>query len=275
MFLFLLLGPSLLSHGQSKAQKKVISIVEEGEYLYRLEMASWHGTDLFLEHCGDKRNDIQGYFSYPATSDSTRCVFFGKGDIPKIIGNITFDKTFNLNSATINIGERGFTEEENSLYIIRQKALAEAQTDTLFKYYKKTNLNFIPLVYKGEKKVYILTGPIETGVVIFGNDYLLTFDKKNNLRKKKSIHNNIIFTSYEAEDGKELVGGMHSHLPTTGDFITPTDVCTLMLYSKYTNWEQYYVISENYVTIWDCKDNEAAVLTREAFNKISNKNKSN
>ncbi|MBK8496279.1 MAG: hypothetical protein IPL50_15680 [Chitinophagaceae bacterium] len=38
-------------------------IVDEGKRLYRSEMASWYGTDVFLEVYKDQSN-IGGYFSY-------------------------------------------------------------------------------------------------------------------------------------------------------------------------------------------------------------------
>src|SRR5689334_9378884 len=38
-------------------------IVDEGKQLYRSEMASWYGTDVFLEQFKE-RDKIGGYFSY-------------------------------------------------------------------------------------------------------------------------------------------------------------------------------------------------------------------
>ncbi len=98
------------------------------------------------------------------------------------------------------------------------------RSDTLFQIYENTNLNLI-LISNGEKKVYILTGPQQSGVVIFGNDYLVTFDKANKLIGKKRLHKNIIPLPYEGtDDEKKTEGTVHSHLPETGDFITATDI---------------------------------------------------
>lgn len=49
-------------------------VLEEGYKLYRSEKASWHGTDVFLEKHGDKRDQIKGYFSTQTTTNTT--VFF-------------------------------------------------------------------------------------------------------------------------------------------------------------------------------------------------------
>jgi hypothetical protein len=137
------------------------------------------------------------------------------------------------------------------------------------------NPNFIPLNDEDGKRVYVLTGPQKHGIVVFGNDYLMTFDKENRLKGKRRLHKNIISTEYGKQDGKPIVGAMHTHLPETVDLITATDVCTLMLYGKFTQWGQYYIISEKNVTIWDCKKNKLSlVMTRKAWDKIySNQNK--
>jgi hypothetical protein len=145
-------------------------------------------------------------------------------------------------------------------------------TDTVFKYFKNTELNPIPVIRNGVKRVYILTGTKVNGVVIFGNDYLVSFNKINDITDIKRLHKNLIAIPYHqasADSSKTEQGAAHSHLPETGDFITATDICTLMLYERFTTWKQYYVLSKNYVSIWDCKKNELSEMTMEAWKKIS------
>jgi len=253
------------SFGQTKVQKQTSKIVEEGKLLYKSEMASWYGTDLFLEKFSFQRSNIGGYFSY-SEKDISKCVFFSKNENPKIIGTITFDSTYNVKTAKAEGLEREFTETEFDLYSIRKQTLAIINTDTLFKTYQNTNLNLIPIIANKEKKVYVLTGPKNNGVVIIGNDYLLKFDKENNIIEKKQLHKNIIPINYGK--GNE-VAAVHSHLPETGDFITSTDICTLMLYEKFAKWKQHYVISQNYVSIWDCEKDILATMTRTAWDKMN------
>ena len=130
------------------------------------------------------------------------------------------------------------------------------------------NLNLIPLVNGRDKKVYVLTGPKEHGIVVFGNDYLLTFDDANNLVSKAQLHKNIIPIK-DQKDETKVIATMHTHLPETGDYITATDICTLMLYSKFTTWKQHIVVSENYVSIWDCEKNTLFAMTKKAWEKIN------
>lgn len=148
---------------------------------------------------------------------------------------------------------------------MRKLALAEIRSDTLFKTYKNTDLNLIPLIDGESRKVYVLTGPKQSGVVIFGNDYLLTFDTDNKLTAKKRLHKNIIPIYFESDDlkGMKVEGAMHSHLPETGDFITATDICTLMLYSKFAKWKTHSVYSKKYLNVWNCETNELTVIPNE------------
>lgn len=260
---------SLSVFGQSNPTDEAQPIVAEGKILYKSEMASWYGTDLFLENYKDREN-IGGYFSY-TDNDIAKCIFFSKADKPKVIGTIFFDSTYNTQTANVDLAERNFSENENDLYEIRKLALKEINTDTLFKTYKNTNLNLIPIINGKEKKVYVLTGPQNTGVVIFGNDYLLTFDKNNKLLLKKQLHQNIIPVYYggKEEEDKKTISAMHNHQPETGEFMTATDICTLMLYGRLAKWDQHIVISKKYMNIWSCKTNQLTVIPNDVVNKIN------
>jgi len=259
---------TLITFGQGNLTKKTQPIVDEGKLLYKSEMASWYGTDIFLENYKQREN-IGGYFSY-TENEASKCIFFSKSDNPKVIGTISFDNTYNVKTANTDLTERDFTKTENDLYEIRKLAFKEIQSDTLFKTYKNTSLNLIPLINGKEKKVYILTGPKNNGVVIFGNDYLITFDKNNKLVTKKQLHKNIIPIEYgKTEDGKEVVSTIHSHLPETGEFITATDICTLMLYEKFAKWKSHNVVSEKYLNIWNCETDELNVIKMDVVKKIN------
>lgn len=251
---------NISAFGQDNPTEQARPIVAEGKRLYKSEMASWNGTDLFFTKYTDRTN-IGGYFSY-TINDTSKCIFFSKTDNPKVIGTISFDSTYNTKKAITDLTERDFTLFEKDLYTIRKLALTEINSDTLFKLYKNTNLNLIPLKNDNEKKVYVLTGSEQSGVVIFGNDYLLTFDQDNKLTSKKQLHRNIIPISYgeKETDGKKIEGSVHVHLPETGDFITATDICTLMLYEKFAKWKQHNVVSKNYLNIWNCLTNELTVV---------------
>ena len=56
-------------NAQDSPTERAQPIVREGKELYRSEMASWYGTDIFLEKYKDKAN-IGGYFSYSENNKS-------------------------------------------------------------------------------------------------------------------------------------------------------------------------------------------------------------
>lgn len=254
--------------GAQNLEEKAKEIWTEGKLLYQTEMASWYGTDMFLMQYGE-REKIAGYFSYLDNNVPT-CIFFSHGEIPDVIGTITFDSTYLIEKANADLTVRNFTPLENELYQLREAALEQVVNDTFFKNYRNANLNLIPLISEKEKKVYILTGPTQSGVVLLGNDYLLNFSNDFELIRKKELHRNLIPIEYRSADDKSENAGitMHNHSPETGDFITPTDVCTLMLYGKFTGWELHYTVSKNYLSTFNCKTSELHIITMEALEKI-------
>ncbi|WP_207435698.1 hypothetical protein [Sabulibacter ruber] len=270
----LLLGHTLF--GQSKAiGKKDDEVLQEGLRLYRSELTSWYGTDLFMERLQDKAPLLGGYLSYQE-GNQMKCVFFTKDQKPSALVVITFDSTFNLQKVQIEDQQRPLTSLEEDLITIRQTALARINADTLFRNYNNASLNLVPLIDKSSKKVYVLTGPKIHGVVLFGNDYLLTFDKDNKIRSVKKLHQNLIPVQSAADSkelGKQIVTTMHSHLPESGDHITATDICTLLLYQKFTTWKQHLVLTPNNVSIWDCSASKLVTMSKEAWEKMSNQEK--
>lgn len=242
------------------------SIVADARQLYRSEMASWFGTDVFVEKSKDKSR-AKGYFSY-ALPNATRCIFYSNDSIPVVLGSITFDSTYNVNTAAADFAERNFSDLEKDIFLLRSKAFDIISKDTFFLQYKNTNYNIIPMIMNGERRVYILTGTTQNGEVIFGNDYLLYFNAQNDLENKKRLHNSIIRTAYGAQpDGNDIVGGMHTHV--LDDFITATDICTLMLYGKLLHWKQYTVASQKYFSFWNCESNSLVIITKEAVERIN------
>ena len=253
------------SFGQ-KIEKVKAEVLKEGLLLFQSEKASWHGGDLFLEKFTDK-NKIGGYVSY-SDGDNPKCIFIAKDDKNKVIGTVTFEKTFDLGKATTDLTQRQLTNTEKDYMMLREKAFDRISNDTIFKHYKNTNFNIVPIISGKDKRVYVMTATNENGKVIIGNDYLIEFNKNGEVRKSSRLHKGLLEFEYGDKD-KQIVGAMHSHLPEYNEIITPTDICTTMLYQDYTKWERHTVLSKEYVSIWDCKTNNLTVITREAWEKIS------
>ncbi len=165
-----LLFTALLNHSYSQERdlgRITDSISNEGKRLYRSEFASWYGTDVFREKCKSQLAIAGGYLSYD-TEEGINNIFFSKGPDPVVLATIAFGSGFNPNNYKLDTNSRKFTATENTLYTIRKAALEQVNKDTLFKVYKNTSLNPIPIIYQGTKRVYFLTGPQINGLVIMG-----------------------------------------------------------------------------------------------------------
>ncbi|MCH2196005.1 hypothetical protein [Kordia sp.] len=75
-----------------------------------------------------------------------------------MIAGITLDASHNLTETGIDVTERNFNAYETDLCEIRSKSEQRIRTDKLFKTYNNIQLKILPLIYKGKKKAYIVTG---------------------------------------------------------------------------------------------------------------------
>lgn len=263
LFFFIFISHFVFSQNLKKIAQE---ITDEGIQLYRSEMASWYGTDVFIENYKDREN-IGGYFSYIKNDEVPTCIFFSKDN--KVIGTISFPNDYKPKNSKLDLTEREFTEVEKEYFLIRKATLERIKNDTIFKFYNNVDFNIVPIIKKNkEKKVYVLSGTSLNNLVLFGNDYLLDFKQDNSIKKIQRLHNSLLSFKIYDEKGGKTVSGVHSHVLEDWPYITPTDLCTLMLYQHITNWESYTVISKKYTSIWNCKNNSLIILMTDTMQKI-------
>jgi hypothetical protein len=254
---------ALVTYGQ-----KTEEILAEGRLLYRLEKASWNGTDDFLARFPEKRNLTGGFLSYESDNHTITNIFFSRENNDRILVRYQFDSIpgFPTHIDTTNVIA---TAHEKELIELRQDAIERISNDSenFFTAYENTAFNLIPLITKKERKVFVLTGPQVSNVVIIGNDYLLTYDKNNKLTKKEPIHKSLLQYTCKSDDpDKKAESTMHSHI--LSDCISSTDICTLLLYKDYVEWKTHYVFSKKYVSIFDLKNESLFIMKSKDFNKI-------
>lgn len=252
------------------AQKKVLrqiadSINAEGEMLYRSEWASGHSTQIFASSFGEKKRLSDGYFSYETEKVMTT-IFFSKNEGPVVLATVKFDNGLDSSKYSIDTTTRKFTEKEKEFYTIRSKAAQVVLNDTLFKFYQNTSLNLVPIIKNGTKRVYVITAQTAPDEILLGNDYLINFDKDNDIIKKTRLHNNLIPLE---TGGKEAIkASSHQHLGETSPFITATDICAFKLWRGKTTWVISFVVSAGYVSAWHFRDEFLEILTQEEWQKI-------
>ena len=266
-------------HAQTKPQpidlaKKDAEIVAEGKRLYYLQMATTLGLESFLELPDDVVKTALGYFAYQ-DGRFYKCVFFNNLGDAQIVSTISFDSSFNKKRTAINTTLRPMTETEKNLYFMRERSLDEIKKDTaFFKLYTNTSTIILPLIYNNERRVFVLTKSDDPASVVFGNDYVLDFDRTNYVSAKKAIHNDIVIIDCvpkNSEEDEDLSAIMHKHEGESGEFITATDVCALLINEKKAGWLHHVVKSQNYVSVWFCDTDELETMPMKKWNKY-NKN---
>jgi len=258
-----------------RAQPNSDNILKEGQLLYRLEKASWYGTDYLLEKFPNMRNQIGGYLSYQSDHNKIYTIFFERNFTSHVLVRFQFDSLPRQNPIGIDTINLIANQTESDLIKIRQDALEKINTnsDKFFSFYKNTSYNIIPVITKTERKVYSITGPQTSGIVLIGNDYLFKYDSDNNFISKEKIHNSLIQLPAKMDSAKNAVATMHSHV--ISEIIDPTDICTLLLYRDFVEWKQHYVISSKYVSIFDLEKEKLVIMKKKDWEKIYQNNKEN
>jgi len=224
---------------------------------------------MFMGKFPKKQAESGGYFSYVDGKRIT-CLFFSNDSIPKTVVTMPFDTTYNDHTAKVDTVHRSLTENENSLLAIRQEAWDRIQSDSTFQFYNGLIPNIVPLADTKGKRAYIFTAPSMDSIVVFGNDYLLTFDTGNKIQDIKRIHKNVTPIEYgKKRNGNLITSTTHMHFPETGNMLTPSDICTIMLYEKTAGWQEHIAISRNAVSIWNCQKDKLANMSLDAWQKSS------
>ncbi|WP_445749944.1 hypothetical protein [Polaribacter sp.] len=271
IILILILLSSSFIFSQNIETKKIL---KEGKLLFRLEKGSWYGTDDMLARFKNKKDSIGGYLSYENSKNRINTIFFSRFDSSKILLRYEFDSLPKPKPIKIDTLNNIATDLEKSLIKIRQDAKDRAYSneDKFFSYYENTALNFIPVINENGRNVFILTGPQVSGVVLIGNDYKLDYNVKDEFVKNMKIHNSILQFPYTSENKENpTVSTYHSHVVT--EYISSTDICTLLLYKDYVEWNQHIVMSENEVSIFDLEKESLFTMKRKAWEKIYNNQK--
>ena len=263
----LLILSSIFAYSQNKETEKILN---EGKLLFRLEKGSWYGTDDMLARFKTKKDSIGGYLSYENEENKINTIFFSRFDANKILVRYEFDSLPKTKPIKIDSTNHMASNLEKSLIKIRQDAKDRAYSneDKFFSFYENTALNFIPVINENGRNVFVLTGPQVSGVVLIGNDYKLEYNKKNEFVKKMKIHNSILQFPYKSDDPENKLESTFQSL-VLSKYINSTDICTLLLYKDYVEWKQHYAMSKKYVSIFDLEKENLLIMTKKAWDKIS------
>lgn len=249
---------------------KMAELEAKGKKLYNQEITAWQATDEYVAmHANSVPTNTGGYFSYPL-NDAYICVFYSNDSNVKVLASFRFDSTATLTKK--DLSTRDFTEIERTYYKVRKKALELAYANNFFAQYKNIEFNVIPQIDNAGARAYLLTPSMEPGTILFGNDYLITFDKDLKPVSKNKLHNDLTplavndtnnikhFINPDDPPSYNNLVSLHIHKEGDSEFMTETDICTLMLYGHNDIWRYHASVSKNYMSSWDCKDNKLVIL---------------
>lgn len=253
----------------AKPQPPADAILAEGLRLYQSERSSWVATDLLLATTTD-RTQIGGYLSY-LDGDSVRTIFWPKGTdgavgTPLLASYAFLRQDVRLGTASYRPAG-AFTTHQAQLFAVRQAARATlAAAPASYSIPANASLNLALLEDGNETRVYVLTGPRASGIVPIGNDHLLTFSTDGHLKSTERLHNS--YLPMGPGESKTAIQSMfHSHLDAH-PYITPSDICSILLYHNQVPAHQHYVMSRDYVSIFDIDKQLLVIMTRKAFDRI-------
>ena len=247
-------------------------ILEEGKLLYRLERASWIATDLFVADFSELRDSVGGYVSYQIPGNKVNTIFFSRNNPNRILLRFHFSSLLEMHLLNTDVEPTPATETENDLIAIRHDAYQRIKKneDNFFSFYENTTLNIISVIQGKKKRVIIVTASNVENEIALGNDYVLNYSKKNKFKSQEKIHNSLIRFAYgSTKEDEEITTTMHSHVLSPA--INSTDICTLLLYKNFLTWKQHYVISKEFVSIFDIEKETLFLMKRKAWDRM-NKN---
>ncbi|UYZ59924.1 hypothetical protein [Hymenobacter latericus] len=259
------------AEAQSRFAKQEEAVLKEGLALYQSERASWVATDLLVARQTDM-STLGGYITY-ADGDSVRTVFVARGAAaePLAVSHaFSFPRNFEITPSSGRIcAARPTSERERRLFAIRKQVFEELVQPTKSKAYTfpdRTRPNVILLDDGPKPRAYVLVGPQEEGVLPIGNDLLMTFSAKGQLETVERLHNTYIAMRMP-EKAKTVEAAMHSHLPAH-PYITPTDICSLLLYRNTLPVDTHLVIGQKYVSIFNVAQKHVLIMEKKAFDKM-------
>lgn len=286
--LLMLLIP-VVAFSQKVSKKTADKILEQGQVLYALEMASITSLDIFYDKEFDPKG-VKGYFSY-FEKDTLKTIFYReidtasplfkqndslkkmiKGPMDLLVINKTMkylNKAINKAKAVVVETERKPSEYEKKLFEIRFRVYKLFNDDPItFVKYEKSSLSIIILDNKKEYEVWIMSVMDDKSFVPIGNDYYLKYDKQGALLEKKRLHSGLIplELKYAGKKNDEIKSSFHNHKGEEAPpYITATDICILMLFKPITQWDMHYVYSDKYVSIYNMYTGTLSIVPKKEF----------
>lgn len=218
------------------------SIYQEALILYRYEQAGWVSSDLFFENCKNK-NRASGSITL-LDGDTLRVVYFDQNAMEAL-----YDYRVSITSGQVTIKDtvRPMDDKEvNHLQralILMGKIMEEDIKIARVSSDVATFNHDIIRINDSITRVYFIMGALQPRMIPFGNDFSVDFNNANEVVAKRSYHHS--FCPITWDEDKPPVSIVHSHTQDN-PYMSPTDVCTFLLYGVPNGLKSFMVYSTAY-----------------------------
>lgn len=247
------------------------SICNEGYNLFVAERINWVSTDSALSRYNVE--DFGGNIIWQPTDSTWEAVFYDTKQ-----ENCIFEMHYNTHNQETNFSykPRPITDSEKAQVKLKYTMLENTiklYGDSL-RYngnYGQANMDFVR-IDRNTVRLYILQGIEIPDIIPFGNDYSIDFDNEGNIKAFRRYHHSFLAIPTKDEKGDNVSTVYHSHLKDN-PYITPTDICSFLLYRGEMKQTMVLSTALDGVIIYNAESNSAAFLTKEAMERINNDNK--
>lgn len=272
-FIFFITG-SLSAEAQdadSNSLKTIAgNLLKEGIGLYEANLAAQVSSAFLVDKLSTE--NIFGSITYKK-NDLLYSIFLS-GSIKQPVVRYTFSFQLPFSPSTMKIDgqPRDLSEYEKSLYKMKKQILKMARKrKSFFTNYGDVALNPVFFQEENHTGVYLISSTHDPSFVPFGNDYLLFFNENSKLISKEKIHQNLIEISAVSPDtlsDDQALASFHTHSELSSPYITPTDICTILLHMERVSWESHIVISPGFVSFFFPGQKVLEIITREEYEKM-------
>lgn len=264
--LLLLLAVCHSAFAQTPAQ----NILNEGLNLYKMELLSWDATDYIYEKAN--MGKLKGYLCYRDKEQVYRCIFWnGAYDNLEVVHSFWSSDPAQLELMKVDNAPRQLTEFEQLLYDIKMRATLEIKGNPEF-FTLPADTRFYLLFSEDKINIncFVMLKTSRDHVVPLGNDFVMSFNRKGELLSKAPIQKSYVEIRTDAEmatNGEALLETLHSIEGSGRPYISPTDICNLLLFSGKKSQHVHRVFSDSYVSVFSLKDKTLDIIPVSQYKK--------
>lgn len=232
--------------------KMRIEVAYEGITLYQLETLVQASADYVWDNA-DMRI-LKGYVAFKE-DDVFQCIYWnGAYDNLEVIHSFSTEDPEDPTLLRVDNQRRAMTPVEQKYYDMKMQALTFIKGDAeMFNAPNGLRLNINFVKANDRIKGYIMPYTTQDSLIPLGNDYIINFTKGGEMIDYDVIHTDFleIDVTKLRKDSDGTIKTVQSLENSEVPHISQTEICNLLLYSPYHEAHEHYVVSDQYVSIFN------------------------